>query len=323
VISRRLFLVTAGILTLSRLTVAQAQKVWRIGYIAPGMVQDPAFFQAFMEGLRALGYTEGENFLIERRATDGRSDVLPTLAEELVRAKVDVIVAPTTPVALAAKGATNSIPIVFTAVSDPVGSGLVASLPHPGGNITGMTDVGVDLVGKQLDLLKQVVPHLKRVAALGNPGDTIWELTWREAQAAARQLRIDLIPVLVKTPEESGAALAGLHGRVQALFVAPQLFFVVHLKKVIEVVTLARLPSIYQARAYTAAGGLMSYGTSRRIMLASAARYVDKILKGARPADLPVEQPTEYELVINLKTAKSLGLTIPESIILRADEVIR
>ena len=322
-ITRRLFLVTAAVAISSRLAVAQAQKIWRIGYIAPGMAQDPAFFQGFIEGLRALGYAEGQNVVIERRAADGRTDVLPTLAKELVRAKVDVIVAPTTPVARAAKAATNSIPIVFMAVSDPVGSGLVASLPHPGGNITGATDMGVDLVGKQLDLLKQVVPHLKHVAALGNPGDTIWELTWRQAQEAARQLHIKILPVLVTTPAQLDSAVAGLGRRVQAVFVAPQLFFVVHLKKLIEVVTLTRLPAIYEARAHTAAGGLMSYGTSTRILLASAVHCVDKILKGARPADLPVEQPTEYELVINLRTAKSLGLTIPESVLLLANEVVR
>jgi len=321
--SRRLVLATAGIAILSRLAVAQGQKVWRIGYIAPGMAEDPALFQAFMEELRALGYTEGQNVLMERRAAAGRADVLPTLAKELVRAKVDVIVAPTTPVARAAQAATNSIPIVFMAVSDPVGSGLVASLPHPGGNITGMTDIGVDLVGKQLDLLKQVVPHLKRVAALGNPGDSVWELTWGQAQEAARQLHIEILPVLVTTPAQLDSAVAGLGRRVQALFVAPQLFFVVHLNKLIEVVTLARVPAIYEARVHAAAGGLMSYGPSRRIVLASAARYVDKILKGVKPADLPVEQPTEYKLVINLKTAKSLGITISEPVLLRADEVMR
>jgi putative ABC transport system substrate-binding protein len=323
VISRRLFLVTTGIVMLPGLAVAQAQKVWRIGYIAPGMAHDPAFFQTFMEVLRALGYTEGQNVLIERRAADGRADVLPTLAEELVRAKVDVIVAPTTPVARAAKAATNSIPIVFMAVSDPVGSGLVVSLAHPGGNITGATDMGIDLVGKQLDLLKQVVPHLKRVAALGNPGDTVWELTWGQAQETARQLHIEIFPVLVTTPAELDSAVAGLGRRVQALLVAPQLFFLVHLKKLIEVATLARLPAIYEARVQTVAGGLMSYGPSRRIVVANAARSVDKILKGAKPADLPVEQPTEYELVINLRTAKSLGLTMPESVLLLANEVVR
>src|SRR5262249_15396787 len=211
---------------------------------------------AFLAELRRLGYVEGQNVLIEFRYAEGRLEALPQLAQELERLKVDVIVAPNTLAALAAKAATNSIPIVFMAVSDPVGSGLVSSLPHPGGNITGMTDMGLDLVEKQLDLLKQMVPNLKRAAALGHPTDTVWELTWRQAREAARQLRIDLIPVLVKTPEELGVALAGLDRRVQALFVAPQLFFVAHLEKVIEAVALARLPSIYEVRVYTAAGGL-------------------------------------------------------------------
>ena len=242
-ISRRLFLATAGILSLSRLAVAQAQRVWRIGYIAPGLPDDQAFFQAFVEGLRALGHTEGQNVLIDQR-TNGRPEALPVLAEELVRAKVDVIVAPTTPVARAAKGATTSIPIVFTIVSDPIGSGLVASFSHPGGNLTGLTDMGVDLVGKQLDLLKQVVPHLKRVGALGNPADKVWEGVWREAPAAARRLRLEISSVLMTTPEELEIAFTDLHRRVQGLLIAPQVFFSVHRKRLIELTASARMPAI-------------------------------------------------------------------------------
>src|SRR5262249_38383084 len=172
---------------------------------------------AFLAELRRLGYVEGQNVLIEFRYAEGRLEALPQLAQELERLKVDVIVAPNTPAALAAKAATKSIPIVFMAVSDPVGSGLVASLPHPGGNITGMTDIGVDLVGKQLDLLKQMVPNLKRAAVLGHPTDTVWELTWRQAQEAARQLHIEILPVLVTTPVQLESAFAGLDRRVQAL----------------------------------------------------------------------------------------------------------
>jgi putative ABC transport system substrate-binding protein len=261
--------------------------------------------------------------LIDFRFAEGRLEAFPALAQELAKLKVDVIVAPSTPAARAAKAATSSIPIVFTNVSDPVGSGLVASVPHPGGNVTGITDAGVDLAAKRFDLLKQIVPHLKRVAALGHPADTVWESTWREAQAAARQLGIDLVPVLVTTPDQLETAFAGLNRRVQALFVASQLLFVVHRRKIIELASLARLPAIYEVHDFPPAGGLMSYGANYLVLSRNAARYVDKILKGARPADLPVEQPTDYELVINLKTAKALGLTIPQSVLLRAKEVIR
>jgi putative ABC transport system substrate-binding protein len=323
VISRRRFLASTATLILSRQAAAQPAKVWRIGYLAPGLPDDALFFQAFLEGLRTLGYIEGQNIVIERRTTEGRLEALPALAEELVRLKVDLIVAPTTPVARAAKGATTSIPIVFTIVSDPVGSGLVTSLSRPGGNITGMTDMGVDLVGKQLDLLKQVVPRLKRVGALGHPADKVWDGVWREAPAAARRLRIDIVPVLVTTPKELETAFEELNRHVEALLVAPQVFFSVHRRRLIELTSLTRLPAIYERRAFPDAGGLMSYGPNYAAVVRSAARHVDKILRGARPADLPVEQPTEYEFVINLKTAKTLGLTIPQPVLVRADEVIR
>jgi len=310
-------------LILSGLAGAQPAKTWRIGYIAPGLPDDPAFLQAFLDGLRALGYIEGQNVVIEQRASDGRPDALPALAEELVRLKVDVIVAPTTPVARAAKGATSSIPVVFTIVSDPIGSGLVSSFSHPGGNITGMTDMGVDLVGKQLDLLKQVVPHLKRVGALGHPADKVWDGVWKEAPAAARHLRLEISPVLMTTPEELETAFTDLNQRVQALLVAPQVFFSVHRKRLIELTVSARLPAIYERRALPDAGGLVSYGPNYIALLRKAARHVDKILQGASPADLPVEQPTEYELVINLRTARALHLRIPQPVLVRADDVIR
>ena len=324
-LSRRLFLISAGTLILVHRTGAQqSAKVWRIGYLSRGGPSDsPHDVEDFREGLRMLGYVEGQNVLIELRFAEGRLEAFPALAEELVRLKVDVIVAPWTPAALAAKEATSSIPIVFVVVSDPVGNGLIASLAHPGGNITGTTDVGVVLAAKRLELLNQLVPRLRRVAALGHPADTVWESTWREAQAAARQLRIDLVPVLVTTPDQLETAFAGLNRRVQAVFVAPQLLFAVHRRKVIDLASLARLPAIYEARRYPDAGGLMSYGANYRVLYRNAARYVAKILKGARPADLPVEQPTDYELVINLKTAKALGLTIPQSVLLRTNEVIR
>ena len=322
-ISRRIFLASAAALILSRQAAAQPAKVWRIGYLAPGLPEDASYLQAFLEGLRTLGYIEGQNVVIEYRTAEGRFEALPALAEELVRLKVDVIVAPTTPVARAAKAATTSIPIVFTIVSDPVGSGLVVSFSRPGGNITGMSDMGVDLVEKQLDLLKQLVPRLKRVGALGNPTDRVWDGVWRAAPGAARRLRIDIVPVLVTTPDELETAFAELNLRVQALLVAPQAFFSVHRRRLIELESLTRLPAVHEHRAFPHAGALMSYGPDYTALCRKAARHVDKILKGARPADLPVEQPTEYEFVINLKTAKALGLTIAQSILLQANEVIR
>jgi len=323
-ISRRLFLASAGTLIFAHQTGAQTPKVWRIGYLWPSVVKDRTpYFEAFREGLKALGYIEGQNILIEHRIAEGRLEALPLLAEELTNLKVDVIVAPSTPAARAAKEATTSIPIVFVGVSDPVGSGLVTSLSRPGGNVTGMTDIGVDLTGKRLDLLKQIVPRLKRVAALGDPGSTLWEPTWREAQAAARHLVIELVPVLIATPNQLDSSFANLNRRVEAVFVAPEPLFWVHRQRIIELASMEKLPAIYEWRTFAEAGGLMSYGPSFIALNRNAARQVDKILKGARPADLPVEQPTEYELVINLKTAKALGLTIPQSILVRADEVIR
>jgi putative ABC transport system substrate-binding protein len=319
------FLVGTATLFLTHRSIAeQSPTVRRIGFLARGAPSQPNIdVDAFRAELRTLGYVEGQNVLIEFRFAHGHLDTFPALAQELSKLKVDVIVAPSTPAALAAKAATDSIPIVFASVSDPVGSGLVTSLPHPGGNITGMTDAGIDVAAKRFDLLKQLVPQLKRVAALGYPADTVWELTWKEAQAAARQLHLEILPLLVTTEGQLETAFAALNRRVQALFVAPQLFFALHRLRVIELVALARLPAIYEARGYTVAGGLISYGPDYRVVFGNAAHYVDKILQGARPADLPVEQPTEYELVINLKTAKALGLKVPQAMLLRAREVIQ
>ena len=322
-IARRAFLAGAGILITSPLALAQPTKIPRIGYLAPSVPEEALFLKAFRDGLRELGYVEGQSIVIERRSTQGRLETLPALVQELVQLKVDVIVAPTTPVARAAMATTNTIPIVFTIVSDPVGSGLVRSFAHPGGNVTGMTDMGVDLAGKRLEFLKQIVPHLKRVGALGYPLDKVWDGIWREAPGAAHRLRLEIVPVLITTPEELETAFAELSRRVEALLVAPQVFFSLHRRKVIELAAMTRLPAIYELRAFPDAGGLMSYGPDYPALFRKAARHVDKILKGARPADLPVEEPTEYEFVINLKTAKAIGLTVPQSVLARADEVIR
>jgi putative ABC transport system substrate-binding protein len=287
------------------------------------MPDDGALMKAFLDGLRELGYIEDQNILIERRTAEGRFEKLGALAEQLVQAKVDIIIAPTTPAARAARRATASIPIVFTIVSDPIGSGLVTSFSHPGGNVTGVTDMDVDLAEKRLDMLKQLLPHLKRVGALGDPSDKVWEPEWKQAQDAAQKLHLDIVSVLVTSPEELEGAFVGLNRRVDALLVAPQAFFAVHRRSIIKLESRAKLPAIHERRVFTDAGALISYGPDYAALLRKTARYVDKILKGAKPADLPVEQPTEYELVINLKTAKALALTIPQSVLARADGVIR
>ena len=321
--SRRCFLISAASVAVSWSVLAQTRKVWRIGVLFPGMEGDDLLMKAFLDGLRTLGYVEGQNFVLERRTSEGHFDRLLPLAKELVDVKVDIIVAPTTPVALAAQRATRSIPIVFTMVSDPVGSGLVTSFSHPGGNITGITDVDLDLTQKRLDLLKQMLPNLKRIGALGNPTDHNWKLEWNQARAASGKLQVEIVPLLVTTLDELEKVFLGLNKRVEALLVAPQAFFSVHLRSIIELENRAKLPAIHETRGFPKLGALMSYGANHVALSFKTARHVDKILKGARPADLPVEQPTEYELVVNLKTAKALGITIPESILLRADEVIR
>jgi putative ABC transport system substrate-binding protein len=212
---------------------------------------------------------------------------------------------------------------VFTIVSDPVGSGLVSSFSHPGGNITGITDVDTDLAQKRLELLKQVLPNLKRVGALGDPTDHNWEPEWQQTKTAADKLHIEITPVLVTTLLELEKAFSGLNKRVHALLVAPQAFFSVHALRLIDLEHQAKLPAMHEVRGFPELGALMSYGADHVALLSKTARHVDKILKGARPADLPVELPTEYELVINLKAARKLGLRVPESVIARADMVIR
>jgi putative ABC transport system substrate-binding protein len=312
-----------GALMLARSERAEPAEPWRIGFLLPGMVREHRLIKAFLDGLRTLGYVEGQNFVLERRTAEGHFERLLPLAKELADLKVDIIVAPTTPSALAAQRATKSIPIVFTIVSDPVGSGLVSSFSHPGGNITGITDVDIDLAQKRLDLLKQVLPSLKRVGALGDPSDHNWQPEWKQARAAAEKLHVEIVPVLVTTPHDLEKVFLGLNKRVQALLVAPQAFFSVHVRSIVKLEHRAKLPAIHETRMFPDSGALMSYGPSPPALAFKAASYVDKILKGTRPADLPVEQPTEYELVINLKTAKELGVTFPESIIARADAVIR
>jgi len=302
-------------------------KVYRIGILGNAPPTTPAvarLYEAFAEGLRERGYMEGENLVIERRWAEGRVERFPSLAAELVRLKVEVIVAGPTPPAVAAKNATGTIPIVMWGVGDPVGQGLVASLARPGGNVTGLSfSVGWETFGKGLELLKETVPKVRRVAVLSNPANASHALAIENVKVAARSLGVQLQLLEARGPEEfEGAFAAMAKERVAALLVPTDPVFFLHRARLAELAAKNRLPSVHSLREYVEAGGLMSYGPSLLDLLRRAATFVDKILKGAKPADLPVEQPTKFELVINLKTAKALGLTIPQSLLLRTDQVI-
>src|SRR5438105_5887750 len=305
----------------------QAGKVYRIGYLStPTRESVEHGLQAFLRKLRELGFVEGHNLIIEYRWAEGNVERLPDLAAELVRRNVDVIVAPAGSAALAAKSATSSIPIVMIFPSDPVEIGLVASLRRPGGNITGTTFTpGPEIFGKQLQILKEAIPHASRVAILSNPADPLsFALQMKEVEATARSLRIPLQHVEAKGPEDFDSAFAAMaRERADALLVGGTSTFLAHRAKLAELALKGRLPTMYSFRENVEAGGLMAYAVNMADFVGRAAVYVDKILRGAKPADLPVEQPTKFELVINLKTAKALGLTIPQSLLLRADEVIQ
>jgi len=302
----------------------QAGRVPRIGYLGTRTPSDFGL-DAFRQGLRELGWVEGQNIVIDYRFAEGRLDRLPDLAAELVRLKVDIIVAHSTPGAAAAKNATETIPIVMTVVGDPVGLGLIASLARPGGNATGLSFsvVGLEIIGKQLELLKETVSKIRRMAILSNAANPIQPLAIRDVNVAARSLGVQLQLLEVRGPNEFDSAFAAMaKERVGALLVVADSMFVFHRTRLADLAARSRLPAAYGWREHVEAGGLMSYGPSLRDLFRRAATYVDKILKGAKPADLPVEQPTKFELVINLKTAKALGLTIPQSVLGRADQVI-
>jgi putative ABC transport system substrate-binding protein len=322
-ISRRHFIASLSALAISSAAMAQSERVWRIGHLWLSTGQDgEPYLKGFVAGLRSLGYVEGKNLLIEYRLANGRLDALPALAQELVNLNVDLLYTPSTPATEAAMKATVTIPIVFVGVSDPVRSGLVNTLSRPGGNVTGLTDVGVDLTQKRLDLLKQTIPRLKRVAMLGDVTSTLWDPAWKEAYGAARAMQIELVPATITAPNEIEQVLARLDGNIQALLVAPQPVFYVNRKKVIDLALQARLPATYEWRTFVEDGGLMSYGPDYVALHRKAARHVDRVLKGVRPAALPVEQPTDYEFVINLKAARAIGLQIPEAVLVRANEII-
>jgi len=302
----------------------QAGKVPRIGFLFYGAPGPSPELEAFRQGLRDLGYIEGQNISLEYRFANGRVGRLPELAAELVRLELDVVVTPGTPASLAAKKATSTIPIVFAGVADAVGTGLVASLARPGGNVTGLTSISAALGGKRLELLKVVAPKASRVAVLYNPADPSNVLVLKELQESSRALGLTLHPLAVRGPGEfEGAFAAMTREHAQALFVAAGVLTTEHRKPLVGLTAKSRIPAMWGERQFVEAGGLMSYAVNFYDEIRRAATYVNKILKGAKPADLPVEQPTTFELVINLKTAKALGLTIPPSLLGRADEVIQ
>ena len=331
-ISRRAFLGgLAGGLLAAPLTAEGQQpgRIARIGYLAANLaVADPRTREAFLQGLRDLGYVEGRNLLIEYRDAAGKTERFPALAAELVALKVDVIVAAGgTLAALAAKQATTTLPIVFAAVGNPVAEGLVTSLARPRGNVTGLSLVQQEIVGKSLELLKQAVPEVSRVALLLKPDsmpDRAKKDRLNAADVAARALSVRLQVVEARGPEDFDRAFSDMtRVRAGALTVLATPVFDSERRRLVDLAAKNRLPTVYSYRSYVEAGGLMSYGPDLPDSFRRAATYVDKILKGAKPADLPVEQPTKFELVINLKTAKALGLTIPQSLLQRADEVIQ
>jgi putative ABC transport system substrate-binding protein len=301
----------------------QAGKVYRIGILETiPAAQNAANLDALRKGLRDLGYVEGRNLVIEYRSADGRAERFPDLASELVRGNVDLIVTRGTPAASAAKNATGTIPTVMATMGDP--RAIVASYAHPGGNITGVTTFSTELTGKRIELLKEVVPHLARVALLHNMGNPAAPPEWEETQAAARSLGMQAELLDVRSQADLSAAFdLAARRHVDALLVGADGLTQMHQQVIVESVARKGLPAAYPAREFVEAGGLMAYAVNYPDLYFRLASIVDKILKGAKPRDLPVEQPTRYELVINLKTAKALGLDVPQSVLLRADTVIR
>jgi len=325
---RRTFLAGTGAVLLAAPLAARAQqagKVWRIGLL--DSASDPASvdrWKAFRERLRELGYPEGQNVVFESRWASGQMGRLPGLAKELVDAKVDILVTASSEAALAAKRATATIPVVTATGVDPVELGIVASLARPGGNVTGVFSLSNELVVKRVELLKQMMPRVFRLAVVLNPDNRASALTARVVERAAKPLGVAVQIVDVRTPKELDAAFAAMkRARADAVLLLENTAFFAERQRIADLALTHRLPISVQAKEYAEAGALVSYGPDYADQFRRAATYVDKILKGAKPADLPVEQPTQFELVINLKTAKAIGLTIPPSLLARADEVIQ
>jgi putative ABC transport system substrate-binding protein len=319
-----IWLLAAILLTSVSLDAQQPTKIPRIGYLSPNSPStNPARYEAFRQGLRELGYVEGKNIVIEWRYAEGKPDRLSELAAELVRLKVDVIVTGGPQATRPAKETTVTIPIVMAFDNDPVGSGFVASLARPGGNITGLSTLAPEISGKQLELLKEIVPKLSRVTVFGNATMSGNAQALREVKVAAEALGVHLQYLEVQAPKDIETAFrAASKGRADAVLALtnPVLGY---RAQVADLAIKSRVPTMYQASEYVEAGGLMTYGASITDLFRRAATYVDKILKGAKPADIPVEQPTKFELVINLKAAKQIGLTIPPNVLARADKVIK
>jgi ABC-type uncharacterized transport system substrate-binding protein len=327
VTTRRAFLFTLAGATLAPLSVCgqQAARIWRIGWLHGGArTRDGAPPAALREALQGLGYVEGKNVTYFGRWAEAKRDRLPGLAAELVGLKPDILVTRGGPAAEAARQATTTIPIVISGAGDAVGTGLISSLAHPGGNITGITDQAAELSAKRLELLKDAVPRASRIAVLWNADDLAMTLRYREVERAARVLRVTVQPLGVREPEDFDTAFAAMtRDRPDAFFLVTDALTTLNRKRIIDFAATHRIPAMYEFDFLVRDGGLMSYGWNFDDALRRAAVYVDKILKGAKPADLPVEQPTKFALVINLKTAKALGLTIPPAVLARADEIIQ
>jgi len=323
---RREFVALLGSTALAWPIPARAQqggKLATIGLLGSGTAAAQSqWTAAFVQRLRELGWTEGRNVTIEYRWAEGRSERFAEFAAEFVRLKVDVILTHNTPPVIAAKQATSVIPIVFATAADPVDTGLVASLARPGGNVTGLSSQTTDLASKRIELLREVVPGLRQLAFLSQPDNPYVVFDMRQAEAAARALGLETASLEIRRAEDIGPAFEGLKGRAEALYILPDPLLFTHRLRINTLALGARLPTIHSLREYVEASGLMSYGPNWSDQWRRAADYVDKILRGAKPADLPIEQPTKFDLVVNLTTAKVLGLTIPESFLLRADELI-
>jgi putative ABC transport system substrate-binding protein len=327
--TRRAFLGTlaGGLLAALAVDAQPTAKVYRLGLLGGSSPKTPGgrrAWEGFFQGMQELGYVEGQNILVEGRWYGERTDRLPSLAAELVRLNVDVIVTGTAPAPEAAQRATSAIPIVMAIHSDPVGSGLAVSLAKPGKNVTGLSTLAPELVGKRLQLLKEAVPRISRLAVLWNPTVTTQALELSKVESATRSLQMQLQVLEARTSGDfAGAFSAMTKVRVGGVIILASAMFYAERERIAELAAQNRVPAIYGSREFAEAGGLMAYGIDLRESFRGAATYVDKILKGAEPADLPVEQPTKFELLINLKTAKALGLKLPQQLLSRADEVIR
>jgi len=322
------WLLATVLLTTAPPAEAQSQaKIPRIGYVSgTGDSSNPGpYVEALRQGLRDLGYVEGKNFVIEYRGAEGKPDRTPSLVTELVQLKVDVLVVPTAVSIFAAKQATKTIPIIMVTQVDPIATGLIDSLAHPGGNITGLATLQRDLSGKRLELFAEVVPGLSRVGVLRNPDESPGAMGFKDYEAAARALKIRLQSLDVRgvNPDLDGAFREAVKERVNGVITITNNPLFRNSKRITDLALKNRLPSMYEGSTWVEAGGLMSYSANELEIFRRAATYVDKILKGTKPADLPVEQPTKFEFVINLKTAKALNLTIPQSVLFRADKVIK